>query len=160
MIPSMDSTAERSLANLPTGTVTFLFSDIEGSTRLLDGLGPRYDEDAEGLLLEVANLFERAGDASGEIVTVHEFGTLAAIRGDDATAVRFAAAARAAAAAMGAELPKIPPVTQPIEAATNQLPPEVVERERQVGVAIGAKAILSAALASGRAVPEEAANRP
>jgi predicted ATPase/class 3 adenylate cyclase len=29
---------------LPTGTVTFLFSDIEGSTRLLDKLGDRYAE--------------------------------------------------------------------------------------------------------------------
>jgi predicted ATPase/class 3 adenylate cyclase len=29
-------------ADLPTGTVTFLFTDIEGSTRLLDRLGPRY----------------------------------------------------------------------------------------------------------------------
>jgi predicted ATPase/class 3 adenylate cyclase len=31
-------------ANLPTGTVTFLFSDIEGSTRLLDRLGDEYRE--------------------------------------------------------------------------------------------------------------------
>lgn len=29
---------------LPTGTVTFLFSDIEGSTRLLGELGPRYED--------------------------------------------------------------------------------------------------------------------
>jgi predicted ATPase/class 3 adenylate cyclase/uncharacterized protein HemY len=29
---------------LPTGTVTFLFSDIEGSTQLLQQLGPRYAE--------------------------------------------------------------------------------------------------------------------
>src|SRR5918996_43090 len=29
-------------ADLPTGTVTFLFTDIEGSTRLLDVLGDRY----------------------------------------------------------------------------------------------------------------------
>src|ERR687891_401210 len=29
-------------ADLPTGTVTFLFTDIEGSTRLLDALGDRY----------------------------------------------------------------------------------------------------------------------
>jgi class 3 adenylate cyclase len=28
--------------DLPTGTVTFLFTDIEGSTRLLDSLGDRY----------------------------------------------------------------------------------------------------------------------
>lgn len=30
------------MAELPTGTVTFLFTDIEGSTRLLDELGDRY----------------------------------------------------------------------------------------------------------------------
>ena len=29
---------------LPTGTVSFLFTDVEGSTRLLDALGVRYDE--------------------------------------------------------------------------------------------------------------------
>ena len=29
---------------LPTGTVTFLFSDIEGSTRLLERLGPEYEQ--------------------------------------------------------------------------------------------------------------------
>jgi class 3 adenylate cyclase len=27
---------------LPSGTITFLFSDIEGSTRLLEELGDRY----------------------------------------------------------------------------------------------------------------------
>ena len=30
------------MAALPTGTITFLFTDIEGSTRLLDALGDRY----------------------------------------------------------------------------------------------------------------------
>src|SRR5207244_1883211 len=30
-------------AALPSGTVTFLFTDIEGSTRLLQQLGERYD---------------------------------------------------------------------------------------------------------------------
>src|SRR4030095_868415 len=30
------------MAALPTGTVTFLFTDIEGSTRLLQELGDRY----------------------------------------------------------------------------------------------------------------------
>ena len=29
-------------AELPTGTVTFLFTDIEGSTRLIQELGDRY----------------------------------------------------------------------------------------------------------------------
>ena len=32
------------MADLPTGTVTLLFTDIEGSTRLLQSLGPRYAE--------------------------------------------------------------------------------------------------------------------
>jgi class 3 adenylate cyclase len=31
-----------SAAELPTGTVTFLFSDMEGSTRLLQRLGEAY----------------------------------------------------------------------------------------------------------------------
>ena len=32
------------MTTLPSGTVTFLFSDIEGSTRLLQRLGPRYPQ--------------------------------------------------------------------------------------------------------------------
>ena len=32
------------MSELPTGLVTFLFTDIEGSTRLLQQLGPRYGE--------------------------------------------------------------------------------------------------------------------
>src|ERR687891_155329 len=33
-------------SELPTGTVTFLFTDIEGSTRLLHALGPEASADA------------------------------------------------------------------------------------------------------------------
>ncbi len=32
------------MPGLPTGTVTFLFTDIEGSTRLLQRLGERYGD--------------------------------------------------------------------------------------------------------------------
>jgi class 3 adenylate cyclase len=41
---------------LPTGTVTFLFTDIEGSTRLLQDLGDRYGEvrDAHAAILRRA----------------------------------------------------------------------------------------------------------
>jgi class 3 adenylate cyclase len=47
---------------LPGGTVTFLFSDIEGSTRLLEQLGDRYaDVDREHRRI----LRERLGDAGG-----------------------------------------------------------------------------------------------
>ncbi|MGH9896889.1 MAG: hypothetical protein ACREA0_33800, partial [bacterium] len=39
-----DASKERQMRDLPTGTVTFLFTDIEGSTRLLQRLGDRYRE--------------------------------------------------------------------------------------------------------------------
>jgi hypothetical protein len=32
------------MTNLPTGTITLLFTDIEGSTRLLHSLGPAYQD--------------------------------------------------------------------------------------------------------------------
>ena len=35
------------MANLPTGTVTFLFTDIEGSTRLLEALGEGYTSELD-----------------------------------------------------------------------------------------------------------------
>jgi class 3 adenylate cyclase len=50
------------LSTLPGGTVTFLFSDIEGSTRLLEQLGDRYKEvDREHRRI----LRERLGEAGG-----------------------------------------------------------------------------------------------
>jgi predicted ATPase/class 3 adenylate cyclase/Flp pilus assembly protein TadD len=50
------------LPSLPTGTVTFLFTDIEGSTRLLQQLGDRYaDVLAEHRRLLRATVKERAG---------------------------------------------------------------------------------------------------
>ena len=49
---------------LPTGTVTFLFSDIEGSTRLLDELGPdRFDE----ALAEHRRVMREAFGAAGGV---------------------------------------------------------------------------------------------
>src|ERR1044071_9350800 len=44
------------MASLPEGTVTFLFTDIEGSTRLLQDLGGRYADvlDAHHRLLRAA----------------------------------------------------------------------------------------------------------
>jgi class 3 adenylate cyclase len=52
------------LSTLPSGTVTFLFSDIEGSTRLLEQLGDRY---AEMIREHRRILRERlVGEASGQ----------------------------------------------------------------------------------------------
>src|SRR5215469_16582917 len=45
-----------SMRELPTGTVTLLFTDIEGSTRLLQHLGERYSD----VLAESRNLLRAA----------------------------------------------------------------------------------------------------
>ena len=44
---------------LPTGTVTFFFSDIEGSTRLLEALGGDYDDLLERHHRTVRDTFHR-----------------------------------------------------------------------------------------------------
>jgi class 3 adenylate cyclase/streptogramin lyase len=49
------------LSELPSGTVTFLFTDIEGSTRLLKSLGDRY----EGVLTEHDRCLREAFAAGG-----------------------------------------------------------------------------------------------
>jgi class 3 adenylate cyclase len=51
------------VTELPSGTVTFLFSDIEGSTRLLEQLGDRY---ANVLGDHRRILRERLGEANGQ----------------------------------------------------------------------------------------------
>jgi predicted ATPase/class 3 adenylate cyclase len=53
----------RKRPDLPTGTVTFLFTDIEGSTRLLDALGDRYP----GVLEEHQRILREAFAARGGI---------------------------------------------------------------------------------------------
>src|SRR5919198_2488262 len=78
------------MAELPTGTVTFLFSDIEGSTRLLARLRGRYGE----VLAEHQRLLRAAfGDHDGR--EVHTEG--------DAFFVAFARASDAVAAAVSAQ---------------------------------------------------------
>ena len=49
------------MGELPTGTVTMLFSDIEGSTALLSRLGDRYGEalSAQRALLRAASRLAR-----------------------------------------------------------------------------------------------------
>ena len=64
-----DAVARR--PDLPTGTVTFLFSDIQGSTRLLQALG-----DAYPALLEQQAELVRAAIATGDGVEVGTEGDL------------------------------------------------------------------------------------
>jgi predicted ATPase/class 3 adenylate cyclase len=77
-------------AVLPTGTVTFLFSDIEGSTRLLQGLGDRYAEVLESHQRLLREAFLRAG------------GSVLSTEGDSFFVV-FSGAPQALAAAMDAQ---------------------------------------------------------
>ena len=116
------------------------------SLGMLNGIEGNLDV-AEALVLEAAELFLRDGDVAGEIVSVEALGAIGARRGDPVSAVRLGAAANAAARAIGLELPRIPPIIEPIERAEAQLSPEDLQREREIGVAIGAKSILSTALA-------------
>ena len=62
------------MAELPTGTVTFLFTDIEGSTRLLKRLGARYAdvlEEHHRLLRRVFAEFDgREVDTQGDALFV------------------------------------------------------------------------------------------
>jgi class 3 adenylate cyclase/DNA-binding CsgD family transcriptional regulator len=78
------------MRELPTGTVTLLFTDIEGSTRLLTRLGERYDE-----ALAVHRDLLRAAFTAHQGV---EFGTQG-----DALFVAFARAPQAVAAAVAAQ---------------------------------------------------------
>jgi predicted ATPase/class 3 adenylate cyclase len=78
------------MPELPTGTVTFLFTDIEGSTRLADNLGPAY-----------ADLLDQTRDIVREVVATeggHEFGSEG-----DAHFLVFASAAGGVRAAVEAQ---------------------------------------------------------
>ena len=74
------------MTDLPTGTVTFLFTDIEGSTGLLQALGDRYG----AVLDEHAAILRRAlADHGGVEVSTHGDAFFVVFRGrhlDQATA--------------------------------------------------------------------------
>jgi len=86
-----DAEAGQTLAVLPAGTVTFLFTDIEGSTRLLQRLGSRYP----GLLEEHRRLLRVAFSDHGGVEVKSE---------GDGLFVAFARAADAVGACLDAQL--------------------------------------------------------
>jgi hypothetical protein len=115
---------------------------------------------ADELVGRAADVFVRDGDTAGQIVSVQCLGSLAARRGDDRTAARFGAAADAAGREIGVDLPRIPPIVIPLFEARARLAPEDLERESELGVALGAKAILDTALESWRAGQRGAPTSP
>jgi DNA-binding NarL/FixJ family response regulator/class 3 adenylate cyclase len=78
------------VSSLPTGTVTFLFADVEGSTRLARDLGP----DWAGVLADIRRLLRESVSGSGG----HEVDS----RGDELFAA-FATSEEAASAAVDAQ---------------------------------------------------------
>ncbi|BDZ54944.1 hypothetical protein GCM10025870_20170 [Agromyces marinus] len=86
----MTSTAETSRRRLPTGTVTFLFTDVEGSTRLVERAGERWP----ALLADHDRIVREA--------VAGNRGTVVKSEGDGFFAV-FASAVDAAAAAADAQ---------------------------------------------------------
>jgi predicted ATPase/class 3 adenylate cyclase len=79
---------------LPTGTVTFLFTDIEGSTRLLQRLGDEYPE----LLAVHHRLLRTAVEANGGVAIGSEGDSLFAAFGSASGALQAAVAAQRALA--------------------------------------------------------------
>jgi predicted ATPase/class 3 adenylate cyclase len=122
---------------------------VNVSLALLDASEGKLEPALEDVL-RAADVFVRDGDVTGEIVAVQALGSLAARGGDDITAIRLAAAAEAAARDIGAELPRIPPIVEPIDEAVSRASPEELRRERGVGVALGARSILASALEARR----------
>src|SRR5881296_2073052 len=87
---SVMSIRRPSMHHLPTGTVTLLFTDIEGSTRLLQQLGNRY----ERVLTECRQLLRAA---------FHQWNGYEVDTQGDAFFVAFARATDALAAAVDAQ---------------------------------------------------------
>jgi predicted ATPase/class 3 adenylate cyclase len=83
------------VVELPTGTVTFLFTDIEGSTRLLQTLGDAYP----GLLAEHHRVLRAAVEGSGGVPIGSEGDSLFSAFGSASGAVAAAVAAQRALAA-------------------------------------------------------------
>ena len=77
------------MPDLPSGTVTFLFTDIEGSTRLLESLGARYAEVLEQHQRIFRAVVEEAGGR--EIDTQGDAFFVAFSRAKDAAAAALAA---------------------------------------------------------------------
>jgi len=77
------------MPQLPTGTVTFLFTDIEGSTRLLKKIGSQYAD----VLAEHQRIVREAVAAHGghEVDTQGDSFFIAFSRGKDAVAAAVAA---------------------------------------------------------------------
>src|SRR5919108_1048637 len=122
------------MAELPTGTVTFLFTDIEGSTRLLEEHGERY----AGLLEEHRRVLREAFGRHGGVEVDTQ---------GDAFFVAFSTASGALAAAEEAQKALELPVRMGIHSGEPQL-----ADEGYVGIDVHRAARICAAAHGGQVV--------
>lgn len=127
------------MAELPTGTVTFLFTDIEGSTRLLDDLGDRYAE----LLAEHHRLMRAAFEPRGgvEVDTAGDAFFVAFPGASDAVAA--ASAAQEALAPTGLQVRMGIHTGQPLVAATGYVGMDVHQAARVMSAGHGGQVLVS-----------------
>ena len=151
------------MAELPTGTVTFLFTDIEGSTRLLQELGDRYAAVRD----EHAAILRRAIDEGGGVEVSTEGDSFFAAFGSPIGAVRAAVAAQRGLA--GRDWSPGPPLRvrmglhtgEGIAGGEDYVGIDVNRAARIVGAAHGGQILLSAATRGlvEHALPEGASLR-
>jgi predicted ATPase len=128
------------MPDLPTGTVTFLFTDIEGSTRLLDELGDAYAEK----LAEHHRLMRAAFEPCGgvEVDTAGDAFFVAFERAPDA--VTAAAAAQEALSATGLRVRMGIHTGQPLLTETGYVGMDVHRAARVMSAGHGGQVLISA----------------
>jgi len=109
--------------------------------------------EAHAELLKGAAIFVADEDLGGQLLTIRNFGALASLSGDAATAVRLDAAVVRLARRIGVDPPDIEPTVGPIEAAKARLSPEAIARETAAAEAIEPRAFLEGLLAEHAARP-------
>jgi predicted ATPase/class 3 adenylate cyclase len=135
------------MAELPTGTVTFLFTDIEGSTRLLQVLGDRY----VALRDEHHDIVRRAIAEGGGVEVSTEGDSFFAVFATPVGAVRAAIAAQRELATH--RWPSTRPVRVRMGLHTGE---GVVSSEGYVGMDVNRAARIAAAAHGGQALVSEA----
>ena len=107
-----------------------------------------HPNDAAKPFLEGARIFLADDDRTGQLITIRALGALAALRGDDARAVRLDAASIALARRLGIDQPDIDPIVTPIREARSRLSPDAIAREELAAESIEARPFLEAEIAA------------
>jgi predicted ATPase/class 3 adenylate cyclase len=98
--------------------------------------------------LDAAGLFLADDDLAGMIIALEGLASLAALAGDDPTAVRLDAAAQSVARDAGVDPPLITVISEPLLEARRRLSPEQIAGEEEAAKSIEARPFLEAQLAA------------